>query len=129
MLAFVALNAIGIGLRMALDQTPFRAVDRIGGAAFGLATGIVIVAIPLLLVARLPLLRQVEPLQKAIHHSLVATALAPVVHVLAPLGASELRSLSPAMDKVRQIDRLTTQVRGMQSLAGSVRKESSTTGP
>ncbi len=128
-ITFVALNAIGAALRMALDQTPLRALDRLGGAAFGLATGIVIVAIPLLLVARLPLLRQVKPLQTALHRSLVATALAPVVRVLTPLGSGELKALAPALARVQQANRLTAQAGGLRSLAGPAGKPAATTGP
>ncbi len=84
---FALVNAVGIGLRMILDQTPLKAIDRIGGAAFGFAAGAVIVTIPLVVMTQLPLLQQVRPLQSVLRNSMVASALSPVVEALALRGA------------------------------------------
>lgn len=89
--AFVLVNAVGIGLRMLLDKTPLKAIDRIGGAAFGFAAGTVMVMAPLAMMTQLPLLQQVRPLQAFLRHSVVASALAPVVSALAARGPASRR--------------------------------------
>ncbi|MBU6430422.1 MAG: hypothetical protein KGR26_15505, partial [Cyanobacteria bacterium REEB65] len=53
--------------------------------------GAVLLAIPLLLIAQLPLLQEVRPLQQALRRSYVVTALSPIISALQPEGpGSEL---------------------------------------
>lgn len=81
-LAFTAVNVIGSLMRLTLRLTPLVLADRIGGALFGLMTGVVVLATPLLLLAQFPLLQQIPQLQEAIAHSFVAGAILPLLSAM-----------------------------------------------
>lgn len=81
-IVFGAVNLAGILLRFMVRVTPLVMADRIGGALFGLATGLVFLIMPLLLLANFPLLQQIPLIQQALAHSLLANALTPLVLVL-----------------------------------------------
>ncbi|HEY9898231.1 MAG TPA: CvpA family protein [Pantanalinema sp.] len=78
-IAFSAVNVIGSLVRLMVRLTPLILADRIGGAVFGLMTGVVVLATPLLLLAHFPLLQQIPQLQEAIAHSHIAGAIMPLI--------------------------------------------------
>ncbi|MBO9540439.1 CvpA family protein [bacterium] len=78
-LAFIAVNVFGSLLRLTMRLRPLVVADRIGGAVFGLMTGVVVLATPLVLLAHFPLLQQIPQLQEAIAHSVIAGAIKPLL--------------------------------------------------
>lgn len=80
--AFAGVNLAGWALRWAVRVTPLVFADRIGGAIFGLFTGVVVLVIPMLLVANFPLLQQIPVVQDVLSHSALAGLLAPVVQMV-----------------------------------------------
>lgn len=82
LLAFGGINLTGLALRWAVRVTPLVLADRIGGAVFGLFTGVVVLVIPMILVASFPLLQQIPLVQDALAHSAIAGLLTPLVHTV-----------------------------------------------
>jgi uncharacterized membrane protein required for colicin V production len=80
--AFTGLNLVGIGLRWAVRITPLVIADRVGGALFGLLTGVVLLVVPMVLVANFPLLQQIPAIQQAFARSWLANLLTPLVTLL-----------------------------------------------
>lgn len=76
---FVGLNVLGRILRWAVRVTPLVFADRIGGAVFGLVTGVAVLAIPMIVIANFPLLQQIPFVQDVLAHSALAGLLTPVV--------------------------------------------------
>lgn len=81
-LAFTAVNVVGSLMRLTVRLTPLIHADRIGGALFGLVTGVVVLATPLLLLGHFPLLQQIPQLQEGIAHSLIAGAILPLLSAI-----------------------------------------------
>lgn len=88
LVAFLAISGLGRLLRWAVRLTPLVLADRIGGAVFGLVTGVVVLAVPMILVANFPLLQQIPFVQDALAHSALAGMLAPVVRMVLNLVPS-----------------------------------------
>ncbi len=86
MATFMTINGLGVLLRMVLHKTFLKHVDQLGGAAFGLAAGVILLAAPLVVINRLPLLKDIKPLQAELDKSIVAAALHPVTRVLEPVA-------------------------------------------
>ncbi len=82
LMAYVGINLVGWALRWAVRVTPLVLADRIGGAVFGFFTGVVVLAIPMILIANFPLLQQIPFIQDALAHSAIAGMLTPVVHLV-----------------------------------------------
>ncbi|MBI6546033.1 MAG: CvpA family protein [Cyanobacteria bacterium NC_groundwater_1444_Ag_S-0.65um_54_12] len=76
---FLLLNGLGLLLRSILHKTPLVALDRVGGALIGLVAGTLMLAMPLLVIRKLPLLQEIRPLQEILQHSLVASLLDPLL--------------------------------------------------
>lgn len=85
MATFLTVNGAGILLRMAVHKTFLKHVDRLGGAAFGLAAGVILLAAPLVVMEGLPLLKEVGPLQAELEKSIVVMALSPLTRALEPV--------------------------------------------
>lgn len=86
LIVFGVVNLAGILLRFMIRVTPLVMADRLGGALFGLTTGLVILLTPMLLLASFPLLQQIPLIQQTLAHSLLANALTPLVQVLQHLA-------------------------------------------
>lgn len=80
--AFFAINTLGVLLRVAISFTPLVIVDRVGGAVMGALNGVMILVLPLLLIASFPLLQQIPGLQGILAHSISAQLLAPLAQLL-----------------------------------------------
>lgn len=81
-LVFGVVNLAGVLLRFMVRVTSLVMADRIGGALFGLMTGLVILITPMLLLASFPLLQQIPLIQQTLAQSLLANALTPMVQEL-----------------------------------------------
>lgn len=86
--AFLGINGAGILLKAILHKTGLGQVDRIGGAAMGFVSGILILAIPLLFLTQMPLLREIQPLQEILRQSLVVKAMTPILSALQTASSS-----------------------------------------
>lgn len=83
---FLVINLVGFALRWAVRVTPLVAADRIGGALFGLFTGLAILATPMLLIANFPLLQQIPFIQELLRRSAIAALLNPLVQLVLHLA-------------------------------------------
>lgn len=86
MATFLTVNGAGVLLRMVVHKTFLKHVDQLGGAAFGLAAGVILLAAPLVVINSLPLLKDIKPLQAELSKSIVVMALNPVTKVLEPVA-------------------------------------------
>jgi len=81
---FLTVNGLGILLRMVLQKSFLKHVDQLGGAAFGFVSGSLLFAVPLIVLAQQPLLKDVKPFQAEFEKSIFMIAIRPIADFLQP---------------------------------------------
>lgn len=89
--SFLAINILGVLMRLGVRYTPLILADRLLGGAFGLLIGAGVLLLPMLFVAHFPLLQQIPAIQEALKSSMLATWLSPALQFLMERGPELLK--------------------------------------